>query len=330
MYSVIVVDGDTETVELLKTGVEWNRLGCRLAGTALSIKEGLFLVQTEKPDLVITDMRIGREKENDFLRILYERQQKKRPLVIILSACRDFEEACRAIRYEAALYLTKPPRMDELEEGILWVLDRLEIKRRQIVRLAQEKQERRDGREEIMRSESGGLTKQKRLSGNSSLPERTGAENQGERPETDDRGKEPGTKRAERKDARAVSDRTLSELQRIRSGMQNYSPFIREALRFIDSHLEQELSLTVLCEELSLSHSYFSKKFKRETGTGYVTYVTMAKMERARTLMEDPRNRANEIAKQLGYYDYSYFFQNFRRYFGCSPREFKSHGRIPE
>ena len=164
MYSVIVVDGDTETVELLKTGVEWNRLGCRLAGTALSIKEGLFLVQTEKPDLVITDMRIGREKENDFLRILYERQQEKRPLVIILSACRDFEEACRAIRYEAALYLTKPPRMDELEEGILWVLDRLEIKRRQIVRLAQEKQERRDGREEIMRSESGGLTKQKRLS----------------------------------------------------------------------------------------------------------------------------------------------------------------------
>ena len=98
MYSVIVVDGDTETVELLKTGVEWNRLGCRLAGTALSIKEGLFLVQTEKPDLVITDMRIGREKENDFLRILYERQQEKRPLVIILSACRDFEEACRAIR----------------------------------------------------------------------------------------------------------------------------------------------------------------------------------------------------------------------------------------
>ena len=43
MYSVIVVDGDTETVELLKTGVEWNRLGCRLAGTALSIKGAFFL-----------------------------------------------------------------------------------------------------------------------------------------------------------------------------------------------------------------------------------------------------------------------------------------------
>ena len=44
MYSVIVVDGDTETVELLKTrgggGTAW---GAGWTGTALSIKEGLFL-----------------------------------------------------------------------------------------------------------------------------------------------------------------------------------------------------------------------------------------------------------------------------------------------
>jgi len=110
--------------------------------------------------------------------------------------------------------------------------------------------------------------------------------------------------------------------------MEQYSPFIQEAIRFIDSHLEQELSLTVICERLCLSHSYFSKKFKQETGRGYVSYVTMAKMEKARRMMEDPRNKANDVAKKLGYYDYSYFFQNFRRYFGCSPRQFKSHGKV--
>ena len=52
--------------------------------------------------------------------------------------------------------------------------------------------------------------------------------------------------------------------------------------------------------------------------------MTMAKMEQAGKMMEDPRNKANDIAKKLGYYDYSYFFQTFRRYFGCSPRQFKS------
>lgn len=332
MYSVIVVDGDTETVELLKTRVEWNRLGCRLAGTALSITEGLFLVQTEKPDLVITDMRTGGGKEKDLLRVLYERQMEKQTFVIILSACRDFEQVCRAIRYGAALYLTKPLRMEELEEGILWVLDRLENKRQQKARPSGEGQEQdqEDGMQEKAGIETAGLPKENGRAGSGSSPEQAEAEKEGKRQGADERNRKTEAEWKKIKDARAVSEHTLSELKRIRSGMQNYSPFVREALQFIDSHLEQELSLTVLCEELSLSHSYFSKKFKKETGTGYVTYVTMAKMERARMLMEDPRNRANEIAKQLGYYDYSYFFQNFRRYFGCSPREFKSHGRIPE
>ncbi len=85
----------TETVELLKTGVEWNAWGAGWPERP-QYKEGLFPCADRKNRILsFTDMRIGREKENDFLRILYERQQEKRPLVIILSACRDFEEACR-------------------------------------------------------------------------------------------------------------------------------------------------------------------------------------------------------------------------------------------
>ena len=163
--------------------------------------------------------------------------------MIIVSACRDFEEACRAIRYEAALYLTKPLRAEEIEDGICWVLERMR------------------------RRENGA------------------ADPDGE----------------EEKD---VSAGTLRELQRIRREMEQYSPFIQEAIRFIDSHLEQELSLTVICERLCLSHSYFSKKFQtgdQEEDT--VSYVTMAKMEKARRMMEDPRNKANDVAKKLGYYD---------------------------
>ena len=292
MYSVIVVDEDPMTVEQLRTEMNWENLGCVLAGTALSIDEGLFLVQKIRPDLVITDIS-SQKSDRDLLSILYDRKYKnleknrideaeeKYPAVIILSACHDFKEACRAIRYEASLYLTKPPERRELEEGISWVLARFEKQesRKNTSRLG-------DGRE---------------------LSE--------DRKETD---------------SSAICYHTLSELRRIRGQMDQYSPFVREAILFIDSHLKQELSLTVLCEELSLSHSYFSKKFKKETGTGYVAYVTMAKMEKARELMKDPRNKANEVASSLGYYDYSYFFQNFKRYFGCSPRQFKSQGRIPE
>lgn len=326
MYSVIVVDDDAATVELLRTMVDWKRLGCELAGTALSMEEGLFLVQEKQPDLVITDVSFGKREDaekRDLLRTLYERKYEgaeagkgtlelsfldKQPSVIILSACCDFEEARRAIRYEAAFYLTKPPRLEEIEEGVLWVLARLE---------REKKQRKRKNLWEI--EENCGRAGREAEHGCPAFG-KTGEACEGER--CPDHPGHPA--------ARAVAEHTLSELKRIRTGTEAYSPFIREAIRFIDSHLDQELSLTVLCEELSLSHSYFSKKFKRETGTGYVTYVTMAKMEKARKMMEDPRNKANEIARRLGYYDYSYFFQNFRRYFGCSPRQFKSQGRLPE
>lgn len=267
MHSVIVVDDDKETLELLRVEVDWQKLNCRLDGMAQTMEEGLFLVEKKHPELIITDVHMEQRRE-DLLQTLYEKKDsRKRPSVIIVSACRDFKEACRAIRYEAALYLTKPVQVEELEDGICWVLERL--------------QRRKEGKEDFKEE----------------------AENDS-------------------------SAGTLRELQRIRREMKQYSPFIREAIQFIDSHLEQELSLTVICEQLCLSHSYFSKKFKQETGTGYVSYVTMAKMEQAGKMMEDPRNKANDIAKKLGYYDYSYFFQNFRRYFGCSPRQFKSHGKI--
>ena len=178
MYSVIVVDDDKETLELLGKEIDWQKLNCRLDGMAQTMEEGLFLVEEKHPELIITDVHIERRRE-DLLQTLYEKNHsQKRPFVIIVSACRDFEEACRAIRYEAALYLTKPLRAEEIEDGICWVLERMR------------------------RRENGA------------------ADPDGE----------------EEKD---VSAGTLRELQRIRREMEQYSPFIQEAIRFIDSHLSR-------------------------------------------------------------------------------------------
>ena len=103
MYSVIVVDDDKETLELLGKEIDWQKLNCRLDGMAQTMEEGLFLVEEKHPELIITDVHIERRRE-DLLQTLYEKNHsQKRPFVIIVSACRDFEEACRAIRYEAAL-----------------------------------------------------------------------------------------------------------------------------------------------------------------------------------------------------------------------------------
>ena len=42
MYSVIVVDDDKETLELLGKEIDWQKLNCRLDGMAQTMEEGLF------------------------------------------------------------------------------------------------------------------------------------------------------------------------------------------------------------------------------------------------------------------------------------------------
>ena len=86
MYSVIVVDDDKETLELLGKEIDWQKLNCRLDGMAQTMEEGLFLVEEKHPELIITDVHIERRRE-DLLQTLYEKNHsQKRPSVIIVSA----------------------------------------------------------------------------------------------------------------------------------------------------------------------------------------------------------------------------------------------------
>ena len=64
MYSVIVVDDDKETLELLGKEIDWQKLNCRLDGMAQTMEEGLFLVEEKHPELIITDVHIERRRED--------------------------------------------------------------------------------------------------------------------------------------------------------------------------------------------------------------------------------------------------------------------------
>lgn len=96
---------------------------------------------------------------------------------------------------------------------------------------------------------------------------------------------------------------------------------VRQAISYIETHLYQELSLTVVCEAMGLSPSYFSRLFKQETGMGFLKYVRMKKLEQARRMLKNPGYKASRVAEMLGYHNYSYFYQIFKEQFGFSPGE---------
>lgn len=108
-------------------------------------------------------------------------------------------------------------------------------------------------------------------------------------------------------------------LEKIWKDEESYSPLVRQSLLYIDRHIYEQSSLSSLCEYLGLTPPYISRIFKEEVGVGYATYVRMCKMSEAEKLLKLPGNKPGQVAKLLGYHNYSYFYQVFKNQFGKGP-----------
>lgn len=117
------------------------------------------------------------------------------------------------------------------------------------------------------------------------------------------------------------------KLYEIRAAKSQYSAMVIKAMDYVSKNLNKNISQPDICKELLISTGHFSKCFKKETGVGFASYVTMVKMENARILLKNPKNRVNEVARMLGYSDYAYFFQVFKKQFGYAPSDIKANGK---
>jgi two-component system, response regulator YesN len=96
-----------------------------------------------------------------------------------------------------------------------------------------------------------------------------------------------------------------------------------KAQKYVQTHLGEKISLTEVAEHLHLNSSYFSRMYKKETGEGFVEYVTRVKMEKALELLDQSIKTVEQIAYELGFESKSYFLKTFKRFYGLSPKSFK-------
>ena len=116
MYRVFLVDDEAIIVEGLKKVVNWERFGCQVCGSATDGQLGLAAIRTLKPDILFTDIRMP---EMDGLTMVAALRSEMPSLqVTILTGYHDFAYAQQAVRLGITRLLTKPSRMDELEEAI--------------------------------------------------------------------------------------------------------------------------------------------------------------------------------------------------------------------
>lgn len=102
------------------------------------------------------------------------------------------------------------------------------------------------------------------------------------------------------------------------------NPLVAKAQNYIEQHLSEDVSLEQLSSELQVSPFYLSKLFKEETGDTYINYVTAARLEKSKKLLEDDSLIIKEVAALVGYNDQNYFSKLFRQKFGVTPSEYRS------
>ena len=98
---------------------------------------------------------------------------------------------------------------------------------------------------------------------------------------------------------------------------------IHGLVRYLQEHLAEEISLSVLAEEFHLSAQYISQLFKSEIGVNFLAYLTNIRMEKAKKLLLTTSLSIADVSEQSGYGDYRVFTKVFKKSEGITPSQYR-------
>ena len=93
--------------------------------------------------------------------------------------------------------------------------------------------------------------------------------------------------------------------------------------KYLQNHLQEDVSLNVLAQEFHLNAQYISQLFKSEIGVGFLTYLTNIRIEHAKKLLLSTDDAISDISDQCGYNDYRVFTKVFKKKEGITPSQFR-------
>ena len=342
MYRILVIDD----VEVFRRKI------CRLpyfqahqdkaavCWSAQNGKEGLEILEQERVDIVITDIRMPIMDGLELLRIIHERGLCR--CTILLSEYSEFSYAKAGIIYGAFDYVVKPITNESVAE----VLDRAVA---WLERTSSDENSWWHWLEEIVdalvtdRWDSGSSLRL--LLEDEGLPFQDPFECsrllRWARKEICSRllARDPELKPyiqqlSFRESSGALMDpkKAISlfsyDLQQLKGTLDLFqvpgtSELIKNVCRHVLTHIEEPLTLERLSAIFYISKKHLSARFRQETGIRFVEYLTRAKVQRAKALLQEADAKVYLVAERLGYKDTEYFSKVFKAAAGCTPSAYK-------
>ncbi|WP_159886744.1 response regulator transcription factor [Paenibacillus puerhi] len=106
MWKIAIIDDERQVLQGMKRAIPWDDLQAEWAGEALNGADGLQLIRSTQPDIVITDIYMPLMNGLDMIEQL--RKEGFDGKIIILSGYSDFEHARQALRHNVSDYVSKP------------------------------------------------------------------------------------------------------------------------------------------------------------------------------------------------------------------------------
>ena len=98
--------------------------------------------------------------------------------------------------------------------------------------------------------------------------------------------------------------------------------YVKKLLDHIRTCYPERISLNELSAAYGFSNTYLNAKFKQETNYTFNDFLNRYRVLQAVKLLKQDKLKVYEIAEAVGFQDYKYFNQVFKKYAGCAPGKF--------
>jgi len=104
---------------------------------------------------------------------------------------------------------------------------------------------------------------------------------------------------------------------------------IKDALEYIENHLDEPMSFKKLAQKFNFSPYYFHRMFSIIVGKTISAYIRDRRLQLACIALTTTNNPVTNIGLDCGYDSAQSFSRTFKQIYGISPSEYRKQGLIP-
>lgn len=354
MFNLAIVEDEELERRALRSIIERNAHDIKIVGEAKNGAEAVKLLESERIDVMLLDIKIPRPNGLELLQMVRERHLATK--VLIVTAYDYFDIMQAAIQYKADGFLLKPVRTDALLEGVrdclaLSAPEKAGPSLRLVPTIDTEEEEdsgpsmadriralveRRAYRDclRVVRTRLENIYAHKDVAPRhevldlaeilTNLLKETGRKLTA-----------PMARQVEELENQRLDARSQYKVQELLCQITDalFDPGqehggsagerIETVLHFIERNLSKGVTLEDAADFAHVSPCYLSRLFRKKMNTTFISYLKGQRIERAKSLLQNSDLPITNVSLDLSYADANYFCKAFKKEVGISPTEYR-------